>query len=132
MSWDFQKTRETAGFLLSGDQTGFSPFVDIQRYLGAYSPATSDVPPPWTFQTLQPFFAYITKTHTTFGFNTESTYDWRADAWSVPINIYVQQLLKVGPQIFQVTVGARYWATAPSNGPEGWGWRAVVTLLYPK
>lgn len=23
-----------AGFLLSGDPTGFSPFVDIQRYLG--------------------------------------------------------------------------------------------------
>lgn len=81
---------------------------------------------------LQPFLAYVTKTHTTFGLNTESTYDWRTDNWSVPINITVAQMLKLGPQIFQVTLGARYWATAPDSGPEGWGWRLVVTLLYPK
>jgi hypothetical protein len=81
---------------------------------------------------LQPFFAYVTKTHTTFGLNTESTYDWRTDSWSVPINITVAQMLKLGPQILQVTLGARYWSTAPASGPEGWGWRLVVTLLYPK
>lgn len=81
---------------------------------------------------LQPFFAYITKTKTTFGLNTESTYDWRAGAWSVPINMTVAQLLKLGPQILQVTVGARYWVSTPNGGPEGWGWRVVLTLLYPK
>ena len=81
---------------------------------------------------VQPFFAYITRTKTTFGVNTESTYDWRTDSWSVPLNFTVAQMLKVGPQIIQVTVGARYWATAPSNGPEGWGWRLVLTLLFPK
>ena len=81
---------------------------------------------------MQPFLSYITRTKTTFSLNTESTYDWRTDSWSVPINIAVAQLLKVGPQIFQVSIGARYWATTPSNGPEGWGWRAVVVLLYPK
>ena len=81
---------------------------------------------------LQPFFAYVTKTHTTFGLNTESTYNWTNDTWSVPINITVAQMLKLGPQIFQVTLGARYWASTPSSGPEGWGYRIVVTLLYPK
>ena len=81
---------------------------------------------------LQPFFAYITKTKTTLGVNTESTYDWRSAAWSVPINLTVAQLLKIGPQILSITVGARYWVTSPDNGPEGWGWRVVVTLLYPR
>lgn len=81
---------------------------------------------------LQPFLSYITKTKTTIGVNTESTYNWQADNWSVPINFTVSQMLKVGPQILQVTVGARYWASAPASGPEGWGWRAVVTLLFPK
>jgi hypothetical protein len=81
---------------------------------------------------IQPFLSYITKTRATFVVNTETTYDWRASAWSVPINIGVAQMLKFGPQILQVQVGARYWATAPSNGPEGWGWRLAVTLLYPK
>ncbi len=80
---------------------------------------------------LQPFFAYVTKTKTTLGINLESTYDWQAAAWSVPVNVTVAQLLKVGPQLLQITVGARYWASSPTNGPEGWGWRAVVTLLFP-
>jgi len=82
---------------------------------------------------LQPFLSYITKTKTTFGINTESTYNWQAAAWSVPVNLTVSQLLKVGPQILQVTVGARYWASSPTNGgPDGWGLRLVVTLLFPK
>lgn len=81
---------------------------------------------------VQPFLSYITRTHTTFLLNTESTYDWRTSNWSVPINMAVAQLLKAGSQILQVQVGARYWATAPTNGPQGWGWRAVVTLLFPK
>jgi hypothetical protein len=43
---------------------------------------------------VQPFIVYITKTHTSFSLNTESTYDWRTSSWSVPINIGVAQLLK--------------------------------------
>jgi hypothetical protein len=29
-------------------------------------------------------------------------------------------------------LGAKYWAEAPDNGPEGWGFRAQLTLLFPK
>lgn len=81
---------------------------------------------------LQPFLGYITKTKTTLTLNTESTYNWEAEAWSVPVNAIVSQMLKVGPQILQVSLGARYWAESPDNGPEGWGVRAVVTFLFPK
>jgi len=38
---------------------------------------------------LQPFLSYTTKTHTTFSMNTESTYDWKATQWSVPLNFQV-------------------------------------------
>jgi hypothetical protein len=81
---------------------------------------------------VQPFFAYIAKTKTTFSLNTETSYDWQHSSWSVPLNASVAQLLKVGPQVMQITVGARYWAVWPSNGPSGWGVRVVLTLLYPK
>lgn len=81
---------------------------------------------------LQPFVSYITKTKTTFGLNTEATYDWQDAQWTVPVNATVSQLLKIGPQIFQVTLGARYWAESPDNGPEGWGLRFAVTFLFPK
>jgi hypothetical protein len=81
---------------------------------------------------LQPFVSYITKTKTTIGLNTESTYDWEGEAWSVPVNMTIAQLFKVGPQIMQLALTARYWAESPDNGPEGWGARAQLTFLFPK
>jgi hypothetical protein len=50
---------------------------------------------------MQPFLAFTTSKHTTFGLNTESSYDWEADEWSVPINAMVTQVFKVGGQIIQ-------------------------------
>lgn len=81
---------------------------------------------------LQPFVAYITPTKTTLSLTSESTYDWNASRWSVPINAVVSQLFKVGNQPMQLGLGARYWAESPDGGPDGWGFRVVYTLLYPK
>ena len=67
----------------------------------------------------------------TFALNAESTYDWRNDHWSIPINFNVLQLLKIGPQIIQVGVGARYWAASPETGPEDWAARVQLTFLFP-
>lgn len=81
---------------------------------------------------IQPFVSYITKTKTTIGLNIESTYDWESEQWSVPVNFTVNQLLKIGPQIIQAGVGARYWADSPDGGPEDWGGRVQLTFLFPK
>jgi hypothetical protein len=81
---------------------------------------------------LQPFISYTTPKATSFSLNTESTYDWENDQWSVPINAVVSQVLKLGGQPVQFGLGARYWADAPENGPDGWGARFQVTLLFPK
>jgi hypothetical protein len=81
---------------------------------------------------IQPFMSYITKTKTTIGLNTESTYDWENEEWSVPINFTVQQLLKVGKLPFQIGAGVRYWADSPDSGPEDWGARIQLTFLFPK
>jgi hypothetical protein len=80
----------------------------------------------------QPFVSYTTKTRTTFALNTESTYDWQGKEWSVPVNAQVAQMFKIGPQILQLTVGGRYWAAAPDDGPKGWGVRVQLTLVFPK
>jgi hypothetical protein len=64
--------------------------------------------------------------------NTESTYDWENEEWSVPINFNVLQLLKIGPQLIQVGVGVRYWADSPDGGPQDWGARLQLTFLFPK
>lgn len=81
---------------------------------------------------LQPFLSYTTPRATSFTLNTESTYDWEAEQWSVPINAVLGQVVHVGKRPVQLSVGARYWAEAPDTGPEGWGARFVVTLLFPK
>lgn len=81
---------------------------------------------------LQPFFSYTTHTFTTFGINTESTYDWEAEEWAVPIHLTVTQMAKLGGQILSVSVGTRYWADSPQYGADDMGYRIAVTLLFPK
>jgi len=81
---------------------------------------------------LQPFLSFTTRTYTTFGVNTESTYDWKAEQWSVPVNFMVSQMFKVGTQIMSLQVGVRHWADSPPNGPEGTGYRLQLTFLFPK
>ncbi|WP_156386944.1 MULTISPECIES: transporter [unclassified Rhizobium] len=81
---------------------------------------------------LQPFVSYTTPDAWTFALNTESSYDWVQDEWSVPVNFQVSKLVKLGEQPVSFTAGARYWAQSPENGPQGWGFRAGVTFLFPK
>jgi len=128
--------------LLGGEQWGLGPTAVVLKQVG-----------PWTFGALanhiwsmggagdradlsttfvQPFLSFITPTKTTLGINTESSYDWQQAQWAVPVNLTVSQLLKVGPQILQLSLGARYWVETPASGPEGFGFRAAVTFLYPK
>lgn len=80
---------------------------------------------------LQPFVSYTTKKATTFTLNTESTYDWENEQWTVPMNLMVQQLVKIGTQPVALTVGGRYYVEKPEEGPD-WGLRFAVILLFPK
>jgi len=79
---------------------------------------------------IQPFISYTTKTKTTFGVNTESTYDWHNSQWTTPINLSISQLVKLGQMPVQFALGAKYYAGGPSGAPD-WGIRFVVTPLFP-
>jgi hypothetical protein len=80
---------------------------------------------------LQPFVSFTTAKQTTYGFNTESTYDWSSSQWTVPLNASISQLVKLGSNPVQFSLGAKYYAEKPANGPE-WGLRFAVTLLFPR
>lgn len=80
---------------------------------------------------LQPFVSYTTKKSTTFGLNTESSYDWHNSQWTVPINVSISQLIMVENQPVQLSFGTRYYAEKPDGGPE-WGLRFTITFLFPK
>jgi len=80
---------------------------------------------------LQPFFSYTTKTHTTFAVNTESTYNWEADQWTVPVHAIVKQMVKIGGAPMQFEFAYRYYAEKPDGGPD-WGLRFTITFLFSK
>ena len=80
---------------------------------------------------LQPFLSYTTKTQTTFTLNAESTFDWENKQWTVPVNLSVSQLVKIGGAPVQFSLGGRYYAEKADSGPD-WGLRFGVTLLWPK
>jgi hypothetical protein len=81
---------------------------------------------------LQPFVNYTTKDLWTFGLNTESTYDWKHNQWTTPVNATVTKLVKFGQQPVSIGGGVRYYAASPDSGPHGWGGRVIVTFLLPK
>jgi len=80
---------------------------------------------------VQPFVSYILPTKTTLTLNTETTYDWTNEQWTVPLNFQISQLFKIGDQPMQAFVGARYYAEKPAGGPD-WGIRFGLTFLFPK
>lgn len=80
---------------------------------------------------LNPFVSYTTKKFTTVALNTESTYDWENREWTVPLNLSVSQLLKLGKQPISIGVGGRYYVDKPSGGPD-WGLRLTMAFLFPK
>lgn len=81
---------------------------------------------------VQPFVSYTTKKAWTFSVNTESTYDWTGEQWSVPVNLAVSKLVRFGKQPVSMGGGLKCWATSPSGGAQGCGFRLVTTLLFPK
>lgn len=81
---------------------------------------------------LQPFLTYTTPTQLTLALNTESTYDWEGEDWSVPVNVSASQLLRIGTQLVSVGGGVRYWVDSPDSGADGLGFRLTVTLLFPR
>ena len=82
---------------------------------------------------VQPFLSYTTKQAWTYTLNTESTRNWEAneDEWTVPVNVQVTKVLKLGGQLVSVGGGARYYVAGPDAAPD-WGLRVIVTFLFPK
>lgn len=80
---------------------------------------------------LQPFVNYTWKTATGITLNTESTYNWDTDQWTVPVGLFASQIVKIGGAPVSFQAGPRFYADGPSGGPE-WGLRINITLLFPR
>lgn len=81
---------------------------------------------------LQPFLSYTTPDAWTYSANTEMTYNWETEEWSIPLNFSVSKLVTLGKQPVSIGGTVRYWAESPTSGPEGFGGSLNVTFLFPK
>jgi hypothetical protein len=54
-----------------------------------------------------------------------------ADQWTVPINLAVSLVFKIGDQAMTFQAGGRYYAEAPQGGPD-WASARRCRLLFPR
>jgi len=81
---------------------------------------------------LQPFVAYTWPNAWTVSVQSETSYNWKTENWSVPVSVGASKLVKLGklPVSLQASVG--YWAESPDAGPEGFRFRLQATSVLPK
>jgi len=81
---------------------------------------------------MQPFLAYTWPSAWTFSLQTETSYDWERENWSVPINAAVAKLIKIGKLPVSLSGGVGYWAESPASGPEGFRFRLQANFVLPR
>jgi hypothetical protein len=81
---------------------------------------------------LQPFVTYTTPNAVSMTLQTESTYDWESEQWTVPLVGVVSKVFSFGDQLVSLGAGVKYYAESTAGGPEGLGGRLIVTFLFPK
>jgi hypothetical protein len=79
---------------------------------------------------IQPFIAYGAPGGWTYTVNTQSTYDWIARDWSVPVLFQVSKLTAFGKQPISLAAGLKYWAVSPASGPHGFAGVFSVTFIF--
>ena len=124
---------------LGTDEWGAGPTAIVLTQIGPWTIGglTNHV---WSFDDansvnatfVQPFITYSTPDAWTFALNTEASYNWNTDDWTVPINASVSKLVTLGEQPVSFQVGVGYYANSAAGGAEDWRARFSMTFLYPK
>jgi hypothetical protein len=81
---------------------------------------------------VQPFAAYTWPSAWTVSVQSESTYNWKTEKWSIPINAAVSKLVRWGKLPVSLQGGVGYWTKSPETGPEGFRFRLQVTFVLPR
>ena len=81
---------------------------------------------------MQPFMAYTTPNAWTYSVQSETTYNWETEKWSVPVNVAVAKLVRWGKLPVSLQAGVGYWLESPDTGPEGFRFRLQANFVLPK
>lgn len=128
--------------LLTADKWGAGPSIVALKQAGpwTYGALANHI---WSFAGdddrqdvnatfLQPFLSYTTSSGLSMTLQTESTYDWENDRWTVPVAGVISKVTRIGSQRVSIGGGLRYYVDAPTNGPDGLAFRLFVSLLFPR
>lgn len=80
---------------------------------------------------VEPFVSYTWSNDFTVELDSESTFDWKQEQWTVPLTAGVSQLVSSGKQSVNFGRGGRCYAAHAPDDPE-WGVVFTVTLLFPR
>jgi hypothetical protein len=82
---------------------------------------------------VQPFVAYTWPSAWTVSVQSESSYNWKSEQWSVPINLALSKLVKIGGKLpVSLQAGVGYWADSPDSGPKGFRFRLQANIVLPR
>lgn len=81
---------------------------------------------------MQPFAAYTWPSAWTVSLQSETTYNWEAEKWSVPVNLGVSKLVYWGKLPVNLQAGVGYWLESPDPAPDGFRFRLQATFVLPK
>ncbi len=63
---------------------------------------------------------------------SETTYDWNSENWSVPVNLAVAKLVRWGKLPVSLQAGVGYWLASPDTGAEGFRFRLQANFVLPR
>jgi hypothetical protein len=128
--------------LLGSEKWGIGPTVVALRQSGPWtygalanhivSFAGDDDRADVNATSLQPFVSYTTPKAWTYALNTESTYDWERESWSVPVNATISGVVRLGDLPLSIVAGVRWWADEPPGGSDELGYRFAPTPMFPR
>ena len=79
---------------------------------------------------MQPFLAFTQKSGLTWSLGSDSSYDWTARNWAVPVSAGVSKMFSFGQQRAALGLEGKYWMAHPDTTP-GWGVRLTASVLFP-
>jgi hypothetical protein len=79
---------------------------------------------------LQPFVSRTWPSGFGITVQTETTYDWEDERWTVPLAAGVSQVVKFGALPVSFALFGRVWVAGPDSAPD-WGIRVPITFVLP-
>jgi hypothetical protein len=81
---------------------------------------------------VQPFASYTFPSAWTVSFQSETTYNWETEKWSVPLNVAVAKLVMMGRLPVSLSGGVGRWLSSPDGAADGWRFRVQANFVLPK